>query len=237
MRIPFIPNTLLLLVIGLLILIAVMGYRGHVRTSMMPFPVLDVNQSWFMTSWRIQGLKYDKAACRLTMAHKSVNSRPVADSPIKNGCGWENAVRLQSLAGAGFAGARVGCPVAAALALWMNRVVQPAAQKHLGTRVKRIIHFGTYSCRNIRGSLFSKYLNMRSEHATANAIDIGGFRLENGKTVSVLKHWRSKSAMSKFLKEIHYGACSYFRVVLGPEANRLHADHFHFDRGMLIRCH
>lgn len=236
MRVPFVPNTLKLLVIGLILLLLPMLYTGHVRTSMMPFPTLNVGHSWLLTGWRIQGLKYDKAACRNTLAHPSVKSSMIKDNKLKNACGWENAARISSIAGAGFGGARVSCPMAAGLALWMNRVVQPAARQHLGARVKKIIHYGTYSCRNIKGSLFSKYLNMRSEHATANAIDIGGFVLANGKTVSILKHWKSKGSYSKFLKAIHYGACSYFRVVLGPEANRLHADHFHFDRGNLIRC-
>ncbi len=236
MRIPFVPNTVKLLVIGLVGMLLVMLYTGHARTSLMPFPSLNVEKSWFMVGWRVQGLRYDRAACKKALSHPTVKGQLVTDSKIRNGCGWENAAKLRTIAGARFGGARVSCPVAGGLALWMNKVVQPAASKHLGAKVVRIIHFGTYSCRNIKGSLFSKYLNMRSEHATANAIDIGGFALSNGQTVSILKHWRSKSAKSNFLKEIHYGACSYFRVVLGPEANRLHADHFHFDRGMLIRC-
>ncbi len=236
MRIPLVPNTIKLLVVLGGILLFVMGYTGHVRTGMMPFAPLNVEKSWFFLGARLQGLKYDRSACVRALNHPTVQKTHIKDSLQKNGCGWENAVRLKSVAGARFGSAKVGCPVAAGLALWMNQVVQPAAQKHLGTSVRSIVHFGTYACRNIRGSLISKYLNMRSEHATANAIDLGGFKLANGKTVSVLKHWRSETNYSKFLKEIHYGACSYFRVVLGPEANRLHADHFHFDRGSLIRC-
>lgn len=236
MKVPFIPNTIKLLVVLMSILLFVMLYTGHVRSSMMPAPVLDVEKSTMLLGWRIQGLKYDKAACKQTLNHVTVEKSFVKDSTIKNGCGWENAVRLSKIAGANFSSARVGCPMAAGLALWMNQIVQPAAKAILGSRVRQIIHYGTYSCRNIKGSLFSKYLNMRSEHATANAIDIGGFRLNNGQTISILSHWKKKGPEAKFLRKIHYGACSYFRVVLGPEANRLHADHFHFDRGLLIRC-
>lgn len=32
-----------------------------------------------------------------------------------------------------------------------------------------------------------------------------------------------------FLKDLHAGACGIFTTVLGPEANRAHHDHFHFD--------
>lgn len=39
----------------------------------------------------------------------------------------------------------------------------------------------------------------------------------------------SETAELAFLKELHTGACGIFSTVLGPEANRAHHDHFHFD--------
>lgn len=236
MRIPLIPNTVKLLVILLAILIAAMSYTGHVRTSMLPFPAINVEKSYLMLNWRIAGMTYDRKACTAALNHRSITSRPIADNPMKNGCGYVNAVRMTKIGGVRTSSVNVSCPMAVALALWVNQVVQPAAKKHLGTTVSGMKHLGTYACRNIRGSIFSKYLNRRSEHATANAIDIAGFTLKNGQSVSILRDWPKKSAKSEFLKEIHYGACGYFRVVLGPEANYLHANHFHFDRGLLIRC-
>ncbi len=38
-----------------------------------------------------------------------------------------------------------------------------------------------------------------------------------------------KNAEAAFLRRLHRGACSVFGTVLGPEANELHRDHFHFD--------
>ena len=236
MRIPLIPNTVKLLVILTAILLGAMLYAGHVRTSMMPFPALNPEKSWVMVGTRIGGLKYDRAACAAALRDPFAKISFVRDNPIKNGCGWVNSVRLSNFAGAGISTIKLSCPMAAGLAVWMAQVVQPAAKKYFGTTVTRVSHLGGYSCRNIKGSLFSKYLNMRSEHATANAIDISGFSLANGQKVSILQHWTRGGNKATLLKEIHYGACSYFRVVLGPEANRLHANHFHFDRGMLIRC-
>lgn len=236
MRIPLIPNTVKLLIILLFILIASMSYTGHVRTSMMPLPALDVEKSWFMVGSRISGLKYDRAACKATLKSPIVEKTFVNDRPIKDGCGWVNAVTLKKFAGSTIPPIKLSCPMGAGLALWMAQIVQPAAKKIFGTTVSHVSHLGGFACRNIRGSLFSKYLNLRSEHATANAIDISGFRLANGQTVSILKDWTRGGKKAEFLKEIHYGACSYFRVVLGPEANHLHANHFHFDRGLMFRC-
>ncbi len=39
----------------------------------------------------------------------------------------------------------------------------------------------------------------------------------------------SETAELTFLKEIHNRACGIFSTVLGPQANRAHHDHFHFD--------
>ena len=38
-----------------------------------------------------------------------------------------------------------------------------------------------------------------------------------------------KSAEAGFLRRLHKGACGVFGTVLGPEANEMHRDHFHFD--------
>lgn len=39
----------------------------------------------------------------------------------------------------------------------------------------------------------------------------------------------NQTAELTFLRELHAGACGIFSTVLGPEANRAHHDHFHFD--------
>lgn len=39
----------------------------------------------------------------------------------------------------------------------------------------------------------------------------------------------NETAELGFLKELHSGACGIFSTVLGPQANRAHHDHFHFD--------
>jgi hypothetical protein len=38
-----------------------------------------------------------------------------------------------------------------------------------------------------------------------------------------------RDAEAAFLRRLHKGACTVFGTVLGPEANDLHRDHFHFD--------
>ena len=70
----------------------------------------------------------------------------------------------------------------------------------------------------------------------ANAIDIGGVHLEDGRTVTVLDGWDGPADEQAFLREVRDGACQLFRAVLGPDYNPAHVDHFHFDMGRWRIC-
>ncbi len=67
------------------------------------------------------------------------------------------------------------CKEALALSIWERQVVQPAAYEVLGQGVVGLEHYGTYSCRRQYG----KTAGPVSEHATADAIDLG--RLHAGR--------------------------------------------------------
>ena len=65
-------------------------------------------------------------------------------------------------------------------------------------------------------------------------MDVTGFKLEDGRTVTVAGDWTDAlSSEGRLLRYAHDAACSQFTTVLGPEANALHHDHFHVDLG----CH
>jgi len=116
------------------------------------------------------------------------------------------------------------CPMYAAMNRWLEQVVQPSALARFGQPVVEIRTMGTYSCRpmnNQRG-------NRLSEHSFANAIDVGGFRLQDGSIVTVLKGWKGALEEQNFLREVHAGACRHFATVLGPGVAQ-HHDHLHMD--------
>ena len=115
--------------------------------------------------------------------------------------------------------------MAAATHLWLRDVVQPAAQAHFGARVTGIDHFGSYACRTLYGQPGAAL----SEHARANALDVGGFRLSDGRRVSVLRHWNGSARERAFLREVRSGACRIFGTTLSPDYNAAHADHLHLD--------
>jgi len=73
-----------------------------------------------------------------------------------------------------------------------------------------------------------------SEHGKGNAVDVAGFRMESGSEISVLDDW-GKGREGRALSEIWRAACGPFGVVLGPNSDRFHRDHFHMDVSNLQR--
>jgi len=70
-----------------------------------------------------------------------------------------------------------------------------------------------------------------SQHAVGQAIDIAGFRLSDGTTVSVDRDWNEPGAKGQFLRQLARKACRYFSVVLTPDSNAEHYNHLHLDIG------
>lgn len=146
---------------------------------------------------------------------------------VKDGCGYaDGAILTRSDIDHG-GPLLMRCPALIALLLWENQVVAPAAERLTGRKLVGVRHFGTFSCRNINHVREGR----RSQHATANAIDIASFALAGGDTVSVARDWRDGGAKQAFLHATRDGACRLFGVVLSPDYNVEHRDHFHFDRG------
>jgi hypothetical protein len=123
----------------------------------------------------------------------------------------------------------IDCSMIPALEDWLADVVQPAAQARFGQGVAGLTTFGAYSCRgvdNIAGARLS-------EHAFGNAIDISGFKLADGRLISIVQEWKKTDTQeSAFLHEVHAGACQHFTTVLGPGADVFHYNHFHLDLAM-----
>ena len=125
--------------------------------------------------------------------------------------------------------ATLDCPMIAALDEWIEGVVQPVAQARFGQPIAQIDTMGSYSCRGMNGQSNARI----SEHAFGNAIDIGGFRLADGRRITVVHDWtRGDEQTQAFLRDVHAGACKSFTTVLGPGANVFHYNHIHVDLAM-----
>ncbi len=205
----------------------------HIRVSDV-WPLDLAEPGGWLLDRQLVDLRRDPVLCRKVLAQPHIVASRVPDRAEAAGCGWSNAYRIATAGRASLEVGAVACEVAAGLALWLEHVVQPAARRHFGHSVAGIDHLGAYACRNIRGS--PAFANHPSQHATANALDIQGFRLTDGRRVKVAAHWGGETAEGRFLAEVHKGACRYFRVAIGPAYNAAHRDHFHVDRGPWRVC-
>ena len=198
-----------------------------------PWTPLEVrDEPNFLTRYKLTRLERDAAECTIVLRQAEVAYTPVPDQVTGEGCGFANAVRV-SRAGTASGEAFVAtCPLAVAWALFETHVLQPSARRHFGQGVSRVIHSGSYACRNINHRVGGR----RSEHATANALDVSGFVLSDGTRVTVVQDWRDGARRSAFLRELHANACRFFDVVLGPDYNEAHRDHFHLDMGRFRAC-
>lgn len=185
------------------------------------------------TGRQLLALKRDPAQCLATVAASQLRVRTLEDRRNGPYCGYTDVVQILRSTVPYSGPVHLTCPMAAGLYLWERDIVAPAAVKYLSSRLVRIDHMGTYSCRRRRGGSS----NRPSEHATANAIDVSGFRLEDGRRITVLKDWsKGTTAERAFLREIRDGACGLFQVVLSPDYNGAHRDHFHLDMGVWGVC-
>lgn len=186
----------------------------------------------WLTRYKLDRTAADPALCSAALAGSTLAHNALPNNDTGDGCGWQNAVRVND---ARFAPAfTLTCGAALSLALWERHALQPAAQAHFGQPVTRVEHFGSYACRNVRGA--SGEGERRSQHASANAFDVAGLRLGNGRRISVLNDWSGDDPEAVFLREARDGACRFFKGTLSPDYNAAHRDHFHLDRGPYRIC-
>lgn len=190
-----------------------------------------------ITRWKLAGLKDDPEQCLETLARapdQAIDYLPLEDFTPVAGCPLSNVVRLHSTNVEFSSSVTVSCPIAVAWVMFEQQQLQPIAEEVLGTTVQQVDHMGAFACRNIANSPTEQ----RSEHASASAIDIGGFRLSDGRRVSVLDDWENPEEPDKaeFLHRVHGAACGYFGTVLGPDYNQAHRDHLHFDNSGFNFC-
>lgn len=124
------------------------------------------------------------------------------------------------------------CREAVAVSIWERQVVQPAARETLGQPVVGLKSYGSYTCRRIYGQASG---NM-SEHAHANALDVGGFKLADGSDVMVERDFRDPGPKGVFLRRVRDGACQVFISTLSPDYNAAHRNHLHLDMGGDFLC-
>lgn len=186
--------------------------------------------------WKLARAAGDPARCLAVLDAAGVGYEPVPDRDTGPGCGFRNAVRLGALGELRFDPLPLSCRAALSFAVWERHSLQPAARDAYDVPVTRLEHFGSYACRAIRGRADER----RSSHAMADAIDVAGFVLADGKRLRVARDHPLTARTpderdAAFLARVEAEACRSFPLVLGPGYNAAHRDHFHLERAGSFR--
>jgi hypothetical protein len=207
------------------------GWSMKLPPRWSPWAPLDVREAPnLVTSFKLWRLQEDHELCRLALASSPLKYARVPDGAPAAGCPLENSVRI-SASDLAFSSSFIAtCELAVAFALFERHGLQPAAQQVFGQKVSHIEHLGSFACRNIGGS------QRRSQHASANALDIAGFRLADGRRITLARDWTGDGEEARFLRLVRDAACEHFNVTLGPDYNAAHRDHFHLDMGLFRMC-
>ena len=167
--------------------------------------------------------------CMAQLTAARVTFRPVPDRSATATCGLSAGgvlgPDLGTVARMAPGDVEMTCRTALALSVWRRQSLEPAAREILGSDVVQIDQMGAYSCRNVNGAAGGR----RSAHARANAFDVGGFRLRDGRRVTVADHWSGDSPEARFLRRIRDEACQVYGTVLSPDYNAAHRDHLHLE--------
>jgi hypothetical protein len=96
--------------------------------------------------------------------------------------------------------------------------------------IRAFTHLGTYNCRFIGGT------STLSQHAFANAIDLSGVETDDGARFSLIDDWErgvdapvtpGGQLLKRLAETMH--AERVWNIILTPEYNQAHWDHFHVD--------
>ncbi|WP_256221619.1 extensin family protein [Variovorax sp. OK605] len=209
-----------------------------------PWAPLDVQAppDW-LTGHKLARARREPARCLAALAQTGMRYDLLPDRTTGTGCGLENAVRLRS-AGVRLSPAApsLSCPMALSFFMWERHALQPAAGQRFGQPVAAVDHLGSHACRNVNRGEGATPGAARSRHATADAFDVAGLTLADGRRITVARDWPhagaadTDDATALLLRDAHAGACRYFDGVLGPDYNAVHRDHFHLETGGYSMC-
>lgn len=146
-----------------------------------------------------------------------------AQSDTTGACPLKDVVRVERFGSVRLSSSFLAsCPLAVRSAMYLYHAA-PQARRVQGSSLVQIDHLGSFACRNI----YHRPQGRLSEHATADALDVSGFRFANGQRITVEQGWRTPGKSSQTVKALFQASCAFYGNALGPEYNAAHANHFH----------
>lgn len=167
-------------------------------------------------------------ACFADLARQDVRFSPLPDRDYGGGCRLIGTLQLIDIGVPVTNLKAMRCGLARSFTAWVEHAVAPAARQMLGSDLVRVESIGTYACRAVVGAPGAG--GRLSGHATANAVDVSGFVLKDGRRITIQQGWNGADADARdFLRVIRASACKRFGTVLSPDYNAAHYNHLHLE--------
>lgn len=201
--------------------------KTHLPAQWNPFtPLAMTDPPGWMMRYKLQRLSRDPAACLAVLESARqqgfIHYRVVPD--IQGDCPLEQPLRVSGFGEVTLSSSFLAsCPMAVSSTLFVVNSQLALKQAGIDSPLSRIAHVGSYACRNI----YHRQQGRLSEHATADAWDISGFQLANGRWLQVGKNWQQPADAAAGLHALWRTGCATFGNALGPDYNAAHAGHFH----------
>ncbi len=166
------------------------------------------------------------SACRQALTEEIAIAPSIPPIKGPGACGGDDLVRLEAVVlpdkrrVALTPAATMRCTMATAVANWVRSDLVPLAAR-LGSPIAALDNYDSYQCRgrnNIAGA-------QMSEHGRANALDVRGFKLADGRMIELTDRTQPRDLRETVLHSV----CTYFTTVLGPDSDWYHEDHIHLD--------
>jgi hypothetical protein len=164
--------------------------------------------------------------CRLALTDAVAVAPGIPPIRGPGACGGEDLVRLEAVVLPGGRhvavkpAAVLRCTMASAVADWVRTDLAPLAEG-LGTALSEIDNFDSFECRGRNRVADAKL----SEHGRANALDMRGFALADGRFIALTDRTQPRTLREQVL----HAVCARFATVLGPGSDWYHEDHIHLD--------
>lgn len=172
------------------------------------------------------GKPEEPSACQIRVADKIAVIEPLPSFGGPGDCGATDVVRLEAIIQpdksqvAVSPPATMRCTMAEALAAWVREDLT-ATTAQLGSTLRALDNYASYDCRG-RNRVAGARI---SEHGLANAIDVRGVQLANGR----FAEFTDRRISREFREAVRKSACARFTTVLGPGSDGHHETHIHMD--------
>ena len=137
-------------------------------------------------TWSASEIAGARAACPALLKGLNLVYKPVEPIGGPGGCGAAAPIEVSEVAGMAIRPpATLTCTFANILHKWARGALQQAAKAAMNEEIASLHNVASYTCRKRRGDGSGKI----SEHGLSNALDIAGFQLKSGGSVSVSADW------------------------------------------------